>query len=132
MEDQELTGTIIGRAMKVHSALGPGFLESVYEHALALELRKLGLRVECQIPIEVRYDNVVVGNFVADMRVEGRILVENKAVQSLNASHAKQLVNYLVATGMEIGLLLNFGASSLDFKRRYGSYRRRQIEVEPE
>jgi GxxExxY protein len=122
MEDEALTKLIIGCAMKVHRTLGPGFLESVYENAFAHELRKAGLRVECQLPIKVYYDGVVVGDFFADMRVEGRILVENKAVLTLNTAHEVQLVNYLTATGIEIGLLINFGAASLQFKRKHRTY----------
>lgn len=132
MEDRELTSIIIGCAMTAHSTLGPGFLESVYERALAHELRKRGLRVECQTPVEVRYDNVVVGNFIVDMWIENRILVENKAVQTLSVSHEMQLVNYLAATGIEIGLLLNFGAGSLQFKRKYRTYRPRLAEPKTE
>jgi GxxExxY protein len=122
MEDEEITRKIIGCAMKVHRALGPGFLESVYESAFAHELAKTGLRVECQAPIKVHYDGVVVGDFIADMRIEGRILIENKAVQRLTAAHEVQLVNYLAATGAEVGLLINFGADSLQFKRKHRSF----------
>jgi GxxExxY protein len=80
MEEQELTEKIIGCAMKVHSALGPGFLESVYAKALAHELRTAGLGVECEKPIIVKYDGVVVGDFFADKLVAGKIMVEEKAV----------------------------------------------------
>ena len=132
MEDEALTGKIIDCAMKAHRALGPGFLESVYEQELAHELRKLGLSVACQEPITVRYDNIVVGHFVADMRVEKRILIENKAVQSLTVAHEAQLVNYLTATGIEIGLLLNFGAESFQVRRKYRTFRPRQRETEKE
>ena len=109
--------------MTVHRTLGPGFLESVYQNALAHELRKAGVSVECERKIEVVYDGVVVGDFVADMLVSGRILVENKAVQALTIAHEVQLVNYLTATGIEVGLLLNFGASSLQYKRKSRTYR---------
>jgi GxxExxY protein len=122
MEHAQLTETIIGCAMKVHRTLGPGFLESVYHKALAHELRKAGLRVECQKAIEVRYDGVVVGDFAADMLVEGILMVEIKAVQALAPAHEVQLVNYLTATGVEIGLLLNFGAEKLQFKRKHRTY----------
>lgn len=123
MQDAALTETIIGCAMKVHQALGPGFLESVYEKALAHELGKTGLQVECRQPVKVAYDGVVVGDFVADMLVEASILVENKAVQTLMPAHEAQLVNYLTATGIEVGLLLNFGASSLQIRRKHRTYR---------
>jgi GxxExxY protein len=124
MEDEALTQAVIGCAMKVHRTLGPGFLESVYENAFAHEMRKAGLHVECQAPIQVRYDGIVVGDFLADMRVDDRILVENKAVQALVPAHEVQLVNYLTATGIEVGLLINFGASSLQFKRKHRTYRK--------
>jgi GxxExxY protein len=125
MEEQALTQRIIGCAMKVHSTLGPGFLESVYQHALAHELQKTGLRVECEKPISVIYDGAIVGDFCADMLVEGRIMIENKAVQALATAHEVQLVNYLTATGIEIGLLLNFGGARLEFKRKTRTYRRK-------
>lgn len=127
MEDEALTKLIIGCAMKVHRTLGPGFLESVYENAFAHELRKAGLRVECQVRIPVYYDGILVGDFSGDMRVEGRILIENKAVQALNTAHEVQLVNYLTATGIEIGLLINFGASRLEFKRKHRTYRKAEL-----
>ncbi|MEI7728864.1 MAG: GxxExxY protein [Verrucomicrobiota bacterium] len=123
MEDQELTEKIIGCAMKVHSTLGPGFLESVYHKALAHELRKAGLKVECEKPITVYYDGVPVGDFSADMLVEDRVMLELKANQTLVPGNEVQLVNYLTATGTEIGLLLNFGAERLEFKRKSRTYR---------
>ncbi len=126
MEEEELTEKIIGCAMRVHSVLGPGFLESVYGKALANELRKAGLRVECEKQIEVRYDGAVVGEFSADKLVEEKVMVEEKAVQALVLAHEVQLVNYLTATGIEIGLLLNFGAQRLEYKRKSRTYREKQ------
>ena len=123
MEDQELTEKIIGCAMKVHSALGPGFLESVYQKALAHQLAKAGLKVECEKPITVHYDGVAVGDFSADMLVEEEVMLELKANQALAPANEVQLVNYLTATGIEIGLLLNFGAQCLEFKRKTRTYR---------
>jgi GxxExxY protein len=125
MQDQELTKTIIGCAFKVHNALGPGFLEKVYENALAHELRKRGLRVAQQAPIEVTYDGVLVGDFYADLWVDARVIVELKAVQALHKRHEVQLVNYLTATGVDTGLLLNFG-SSVEVKRKFRQYKKRQ------
>lgn len=116
--------------MKVHRTLGPGFLESVYQKALAHELRKAELRVECEKQIQVTYDGVVDGDFAADMLVEGVVMVENKAVQALIPAHEVQLVNYLTATGIEIGLLLNFGAEKLEFKRKHRTYRPKEAEKE--
>jgi len=122
MEEQELTEKIIGCAMKVHSTLGPGFLESVYQKALAYELRKAGLKVEGEKPIAVYYDGIPVGDFSADMLVEGRVMLELKANQALAPANEVQLVNYLTATGVEVGLLLNFGAERLEFKRKTRTY----------
>jgi GxxExxY protein len=123
MDHADLSETIIGCAMRIHSALGPGFLESVYQNALAHELRKSGLAVETEKPIKVTYDGVVVGEFYADMLVNDTILIENKAVQTLNPAHEVQTVNYLTATGIEIGLLLNFGATRLEFKRKHRAFK---------
>ena len=129
--DDALTERIIGCAMTVHRVLGPGFLESVYENAFAHELRKAGLTVECQRPVPVRYDGILVGDFIADMLVEDQVIVENKAVQALVQTHEVQVVNYLTATGIEIGLLINFGAQRVEFKRKYRTYRStRQDEQE--
>lgn len=117
--------------MKVHSTLGPGFLESVYLKALIHELRKAGLNVECEKPIAVQYDGVDVGDFSADLVVENTVMLELKANQSLVLANEVQLVNYLTATGIEIGLLINFGAERLEFKRKTRTYRpgkRRQDE----
>lgn len=111
--------------MKVHRTLGPGFLESVYQNALAHELRKTGLKLECERSLQVTYDGIIVGLFVADMIVEECVLIENKAVQTLAAAHEVQVVNYLTATGIDIGLLLNFGASKLEFKRKHRIYQPR-------
>ena len=120
--EYELAGQVIGCAMKVHSALGPGFLESVYQNALAHELGKAGLSVELEVRLTVNYDGVAVGVFDADMLVNKTLLVENKAGQALAAAHEVQLVNYLTATGLDEGLLLNFGAVRLEFKKKYRLY----------
>ncbi|MCY2952386.1 MAG: GxxExxY protein [Planctomycetota bacterium] len=104
-----ITERIIGCAFRVASNLGCGFLEKCYENALAYELRKIGLRVEQQVPLKVRYEDVVVGEYVADMVVEGVILVELKAIESLQTIHAAQCINYLAATGLPLCLLINFG-----------------------
>ena len=118
-EPYDLAGRIIGCAMKVHRALGPGFLESVYQKALAIELRRAGFKVELEKPIKVFYEGENIGDFLADMFVEETVVVENKAVQTLAKIHEVQLVNYLTATGMATGVLLNFGASSLQFKKKF-------------
>ncbi|MAT69921.1 MAG: GxxExxY protein [Planctomycetaceae bacterium] len=119
MIDDDLTRTIIGCAYDVHNALGSGFLESVYERALALELRSKGLEVQVQAPLEVVYRGESVGSFFADMIVERRVIVELKAIDDLATIHEVQLVNYLRATGIDIGLLINFGPSSVTIRRKY-------------
>ncbi|MDR1192459.1 MAG: GxxExxY protein [Verrucomicrobiales bacterium] len=127
MEYEQLTGVIIGCAMKVHSALGPGFLESVYQKALAHELQRSGLRVASEYPVAVWYEGVKAGDFSADLLVEDCVLLELKANQTLSPANEAQLVNYLTATKIEIGLLLNFGAVKLEFKRKTRTYQPRKI-----
>ena len=105
--------------MKVHRAPGPGFLESVYLNSLAYELRRAGLTVDIGQQITVRYENVVVGDFIADLIVDRHLICELKAVATLTKMDEVQVVNYLTATNHESGLLLNFGAPSLQFKRKY-------------
>lgn len=123
----DLAGQIIGLAMKVHSELGSGFLESVYQNALAHELKKAGFEVQTEARLNVHYDNILVGTFDADMIVNKTLIIENKAVQKLVPAHEVQLVNYLTATKIDEGLLLNFGAPSLEFKKKF----RRQTLISP-
>jgi len=115
----DLCGQVIGATMSVHSALGPGFLQSVYQNALMWEVQKLGLKVDAQRPITVHYDGQVVGVFTADLPVNDSLIVELKANQLLAKAHEVQLVNYLVATGIDEGLLLNFGAERLEYKEKF-------------
>ena len=117
--NDSLTKQVIGAAFKVHNQLGFGFLESVYEKSLAIELKKLGIQYECQAPIKVMYDDQVVGDFVCDVLVEKSLILELKSVQQLATAHEVQLVNYLNATGIEIGLLINFGPTRVEVKRKY-------------
>ena len=109
MKYEGLTKQIIGAFYTVYNALGYGFLEKVYENALAIELRQIGLHVDCQRPIHVHYRGLVVGEYYADLLVEDRVIVELKAVRALGQEHEAQLLNYLNATRYEVGLLLNFG-----------------------
>ena len=118
MERDDLTGQVIGAAMRVHSALGPGFLESVYVKALQIELTELGILAEAERPIPVKYKGQPVGCFEANLIVGEALINEVKAVSTLAQIHEVQLVNYLTATHIEDGLLLNFGAPSLQFKRK--------------
>jgi GxxExxY protein len=112
-----LTEKIIGCAMKVHNTLGAGFLEKVYENAMVHELRKNGLFVEQQKPIPVFYDAVCVGDYVADLIVEGKVLVELKAISGLIDEHTAICLNYLRCTKLGVCLLINFGKPRLQFKR---------------
>src|SRR3954452_12106017 len=112
-----LTEKIIGGAFKVSSTLGVGFLEKVYENALAHKLRKAGLLVEQQPAVMTRYDGVVVGSYTADLLVEKTVLVELKAVTALDTVHRAQCINYLKGSGLRLCLLLNFGTPKLEIKR---------------
>jgi GxxExxY protein len=105
----DLTETIIGAFYRVYNTLGYGFNEKVYENALALELRKLGLTVEKQKEIHVYYDGQIVGNYAVDLLVNGLVTLELKAARELCEDHEAQLLNYLKATRIEVGLLFNFG-----------------------
>ncbi len=125
MKDERLTEQIIGCAFKVHKALGPGFAEKVYENALCIELARQGLMVKQQEPIKVYYEGQVVGDYCADLWIEDRIIVELKAVRELSTAHEVQLVNYLTATGVDIGLLINFGPS-VKVKRKYREFKPRR------
>ena len=126
-KEYDLCGQVIGAAMKVHSALGPGFLESVYQNALIWELRKAGLKAEAGTAITVRYDGQIVGAFTADLLGNDSLIVELKATQSLAKAHEVQLVNYLVATGIREGLLLNFGAERLEYKKKFRLPKQEQV-----
>ncbi|MGD0999600.1 MAG: GxxExxY protein [Candidatus Brocadiia bacterium] len=116
-EMDKLSERIIGCAYAVSNGLGAGFLEKVYENALAHELRKAGLRAEQQCPLRVEYDGVVVGEYAADLLVEGCIVIELKAVKALDDVHLAQCLNYLKATGLSLCLLINFGKPSADVRR---------------
>ena len=118
-DDHALTEKIIGCAMKVHRQLGPGFLESVYRNALAFELRRAGLSVELEKHITVKYEHVIVGDFIADLVINETVICELKAAAGLSRADEVQLVNYLTATNHDLGLLLNFGFESLQFKRKH-------------
>lgn len=123
MDINALTERIIGCAYRVHNALGPGFLERVYENALKIELEEDALAVDQQHPIPVRYRERLVGDSYADLMVGGRVIIELKAIQNLAKEHEVQLVNYLTATGLDDGLPINFG-SSVQVKRKFREYRR--------
>lgn len=120
---ERLTKSVIGASMAVQRALGPGFLEAVYENALSVELGARGIFHRNQVPIPVFYRNQPVGDYVVDLVVENALIVEIKAVSNLHPRHETQLVNYLTAVRAEIGLLLNFGEDRLVFKKKFRTYR---------
>ena len=116
-ETNQITEAVIGAAYKVGNTLGNGFLEKVYENALAIEIRKCGLFAVQQHPINVKYDGAVVGEFAADLLVQNEVLLELKAVKSLDEIHLAQCLNYLKGTGLRVCLLLNFGNPKVEIKR---------------
>jgi GxxExxY protein len=118
----QMAKQVIGMAMKVHRTLGCGFVETVYRNALIVELRRSNLKFIIHPELSVTYEGIEVGLFQADLIVENRIIVELKAVDALNTAHSAQLVNYLMATKIDLGLLLNFGARSLEFKTKSRVY----------
>ncbi|GAB4433619.1 MAG: GxxExxY protein [Anaerolineae bacterium] len=122
MENEQLTQTITGSAFKVHNTLGVGFLEKVYENALCIELAKQGLHISQQSPVTVYYEGEPVGEYFADILVENKVIIELKAVRELHGEHEVQLVNYLTATGINVGLLINFGPS-VQVKHKFRQYK---------
>jgi GxxExxY protein len=130
LKHHELTEKVIGVFYEVYNELGSGFLESVYEQSLAIALSQAGIRVERQVPIEVRFRGQQVGDFRADLLVDGRVLLELKAARTIDQAHEKQLLNYLRATNIEVGLLLNFGLKP-QFRRLVYENARKQIRVDP-
>jgi GxxExxY protein len=113
----EITEKILGCAYAVGNSLGCGFLEKVYENAVAVELRRAGLKVEQQCAVQVKYREQVVGDYLADLLVEGCVIVELKAVKALDEVHTAQCLNYLKATGLQICLLMNFAKTKVEVKR---------------
>ena len=116
--EASLTHEIIGAAMEVHRILGPGFLESIYQAALEFELHTRGIHADSQRTLNVKYKERMIGRFKADFVVEEKVIVELKAASDISTSFEAQLLNYLRATGIRVGLLLNFGAKSLQIRRR--------------
>ena len=113
----ELTDKIIKCAYKVYNELGSGFLEKIYENALMIELRDAGLSAQAQYPVKVYYNGLVIGDYIADIVVENKVIIELKAVNNVVKAHEVQLVNYLKATNIEVGLLINFG-DQMTIKRK--------------
>lgn len=119
MLHESLTREILAACFEVGTELGHGFLEAVYERALSIALRQRGLEVATQVPLAVTFRGQVVGEYAADMVVADKVLVELKAVQALLPEHQAQVINYLKATGLGIGLLVNFGTPRVGYKRCY-------------
>jgi len=117
MELNDITYAINGAIFEVNRVLGPGFLEKVYENALIVELKERGLSVTRQVPIKVDYKGSAVGEYIADILVENQVIIEIKTVDKLNAIHKAQILNYLKATGLYIGLLVNFKSERAEIKR---------------
>jgi len=113
----EASRKVIGCAMRVHRALGCGFLESVYQHALAVELKRNDIYFQNQVKLLVHYRDEVVGKYYADLIIENELLLELKATKSLDSTGESQLLNYLNASNIQVRLLINFGSTSLQFKR---------------
>ncbi|RPH51725.1 MAG: GxxExxY protein [Desulfobacteraceae bacterium] len=117
MDINDITYKINGAIYEVNRVLGPGFLEKVYENALLIELRERGLKTENQVPIEVKYKGHSVGDYIADLLVEGKVIIELKTVENISTLHEAQLLNYLKATGVKVGLLVNFQNQKAQIKR---------------
>ena len=118
MDHGELTEKIIGCDYHVYNKIGFGFLESVYEKCMLIELRKQDITAESQKPITVYYESEVVGEFVADIIVNDTVILELKSVREIIKAHEVQLVNYLSATGKPVGLIINFGENKVEIKRK--------------
>ena len=117
MEINDITYKINGAVFEVNRVLGSGFLEKVYKNALLLEIKKQGLKAEKQVPIKVLYKNHLVGEYIADIFVEKKVVVEIKTVENLDKVHEAQLLNYLKPTGLQVGLLVNFKHPKAEIKR---------------
>jgi GxxExxY protein len=114
---KRISERVIGRAYAVGNELGPGFLEAVYENALCFELKQQGIEVERQVPLDVCYKGEMVGKYFADILVENRLLLELKSVSRLAPEHKAQVINYLKATDLNVGLLINFGKPKTEIQR---------------
>jgi len=124
MEIEKLITRVIQCIYNVRGQLPSGFLENVYKNALYIELKKNGLPVETEVPIKVYYDNIVVGEYRADMIVDRQLIIELKAIHALASIHEIQLVNYLTALHIDNGILVNFGGEELEVKRKYRVYKK--------
>ena len=126
----DITSIVLEACFEVADELGAGFVESVYEKALLIALREKGLKVASQVPLAVMFRGHSVGEFVADLVVEDKVIVELKAVKALAPEHQAQVINYLNATGLDVGLLVNFGRPKLEYKRLHRKSRRTETTTE--
>jgi len=125
---EDITAKVLEACFEVSNTLGIGYIESVYENALFVVLTQKGIKVERQVPLKVKFRDVIVGDFKADMIVEGKVLLELKAVETLAKEHYAQLLNYLKTTGIEVGMVINFGNPRLQY-RRFENRFNRNIEI---
>lgn len=125
METKELIDTIADCAKKVRSVLTPGFEEKVYKNAMFIELRDSGISVETEVPLKVYYKNHIVGDYRADMIADRQVIIELKAINALLPIHEVQLVNYLTATGIDDGMLINFGSDRIEIRHRNRLYKQK-------
>ena len=128
MELESLIKKVIQCVYNVRLQLSSGFLETVYQKALLIELSKQNIQAEAEVPVDVYYDDSVVGEYRADIVVEKKVILEIKAIQHLLPVHEAQLVNYLTATKIDCGLLINFGGERLEIKRKYRTYNKNSKE----
>jgi GxxExxY protein len=128
MDVNNLTHKVIGFAFKIHNTLGAGFIESVYENALKIELNKIGITALQQEELDVFYEGQVVGHFKPDLWIPKILIIEVKALQALSKAHEVQLVNYLTATHIDDGLLINFG-SSVEVKRKFREFKPKSLRA---
>ncbi len=120
----DIVEKVIKCAIRVKMTLATGYLEKVYEKALMIELKKAGLKALQQVPINVKYDNEIIGDYIVDILVEDFLVVELKAVERITTAHEAQVVNYLSVTGLDVGLIINFGnPKKIEFRRKYRVYR---------
>lgn len=125
---EEITNKILAACFEVSTELGSGFLESVYQNALMIALQEKGLTIEREYPLAVSFRGQIVGQFYADILVEGKIILELKAVSALSDIHKAQVINYLKATGIEVGLLINFGNPKLEYRRFDNRFKKEERE----
>lgn len=118
---EEISSKVIKCCFDVMNELGVGFLENVYQNALMIALNEKGIKAIAQYPLKVYFREKIVGNYIADIFVEDKIIIELKAVSTLLPEHSAQVINYLKASNIEIGLLINFGNGKIDFKRLYNN-----------